>query len=108
MLLQHLKEQLLGGYAEQLRDEVADLDKAQKQLRELYDSRDLQVSLEVEMLGIAPTASSGRCIRENCYCLCCVNALAELLSEVSTGCSSLAGCVASLHWRRCQRFAHIL
>jgi hypothetical protein len=42
-LLQYLKEQLVGGFADALQGDIAALERANTQLRQLYDSRDLQV-----------------------------------------------------------------
>jgi len=42
-MLSYMREQLLDGYAEALRDLQQDLDKARKHLRELYDRQDLEV-----------------------------------------------------------------
>lgn len=43
MLLQYLKEQLTGGFADALLDDMAVLDRVGRELRQHYDSRDLQV-----------------------------------------------------------------
>lgn len=45
MLIQHYKEQLIGGFADQLKDDMVALEKADLELRQLYDTRDLQVCL---------------------------------------------------------------
>jgi hypothetical protein len=42
-LLQYLKQQLVGGFADALQGDIAALERANTQLRQLYDSRDLQV-----------------------------------------------------------------
>jgi hypothetical protein len=45
VLLQYLKEQLLGGFADALQGDIAALERANSRLRQEYDSRDLQVGL---------------------------------------------------------------
>lgn len=42
-LLQHLKEQLVGGFADALQGDIAALDSLNTQLRQLYDANSLQV-----------------------------------------------------------------
>jgi hypothetical protein len=58
-LLQYLKEQLVGGFADALQGDIAALERASTQLRQLYDSRDLQVGHFIQRHNAVHTSVLG-------------------------------------------------